>query len=127
MKDGRIYCGHWKNNKMEGYGEFLWKEGKKFCGFYKNDKKDGFGIYYWPNSKFYIGFWKDGKQNGIGKYIKDNYIKYGKWKDGKKEKEFISEEEFVNCFNSFEAQYIRIFQWNRETVKNFMKVSEIIL
>ena len=31
------------NNKMHGYGEFIWADGKKYVGFYKNDKKDGFG------------------------------------------------------------------------------------
>ena len=112
---------------MNGYGEFLWNEGKKFCGFYQNDKKDGFGIYFWPNNKFYIGFWKEGKQNGSGKYIKDNDIKYGKWKDGNKEKEFLTEEEFVENFSSFESKYIQIFQWDKEKIKNFIKINQEIL
>ncbi len=107
---------------MDGYGEFLWKDGKKFCGFYKNDKKDGFGIYYWPNNKFYIGFWIEGKQNGVGKYIKEKNNKYGKWKNGQKEEEIFSEEDFFSCFNSFEAKYINIFQWNKEKIKNLMKI-----
>jgi len=108
---------------MHGYGEFLWSEGKKFFGFYKNDKKDGFGIYFWPNNKFYIGFWKCGKQDGIGKYIKDNNIKYGRWKDGQKEKSILTEEEFFNCFNSYEDKYINIFQWDKERIKTFMKIN----
>ena len=58
----------------------------------------------------------------MGKYLKDNNIKYGKWKDGIKEKEFFSEEEFINCFDSFEAKYIKFFQWSKERIKNFMKV-----
>ena len=107
---------------MDGYGEFFWKEGKKFCGFYKDDKKNGFGIYFCPNNIFYIGFWNNGKQNGIGKYIKDNIIKYGKWKDGQKENEIFTEEEFINCFNSYEAKYIKIFQWDKERIKRFMKI-----
>ena len=121
--DGKTYYGQWKNSQMHGYGEFLWNEGKKFYGFYKNDKKDGFGIYYWPNNKFYIGFWKYGKQNGIGKYIKDNSIKYGRWKDGQKENTILTEEEFFNCFNSFEANFINIFQWEKDRIKNFMKIN----
>ena len=99
---------------------------KNFADFIKTIKKIGLSFifgYFWMKKKFFIGFWKDGKQNGIGKYIKDNNIIYGRWKDGKKEKEFISEEEFINCFNSLEAKYIKIFQWNKEMINNFMKVS----
>lgn len=107
---------------MNGYGEFSWKDGKKYCGFYKNDKKSGFGIYYLTNNKFYVGFWLDGKQNGVGKFFNDNYIKYGKWKEGQKETEMFSEEDFINCFNSFESNYIKIFHWNKEKLKNFMKI-----
>ena len=40
----------------------------------------------------------------------------------KKKKKFFSEEDFFNCFNSFEANYINIFQWNKEKIKNFMKI-----
>jgi len=105
---------------MWGYGEFIWNQEKKYYGFYKNDKKDGFGIFKMKGNKIFIGFWKEGKQNGIGKYIKDNNIRYGIWKDGKKENEIFSEEEFINRFNSFEAKFINIFQWNVDKIKNFM-------
>ena len=41
-------------------------------------------MFYWPNDRYLVGFWKNGKQNGVGKYIKENKIKYGLWKEGKR-------------------------------------------
>ena len=108
---------------MHGYGEFSWSEGKKYCGFYKNDKKDGFGLYFWPNEKFFIGFWKEGKQNGIGKYIKGNNIKYGIWKDGKKEK-WLNEDEFANCLDPRDEKYFYMFQWSVSELRNYMEIGE---
>ena len=107
---------------MHGYGEFIWSEGKKYIGFYKNDKKDGFGIYYWPNNRFFVGFWKEGKQNGVGKYIKGDAIKYGIWKEGKREKWFDNEDEFANCLDPREEKFVYIFQWNKIQLKKFMEL-----
>jgi hypothetical protein len=33
-----IYKGQFKNNMMNGYGEFYWRDGKKYFGYYINDK-----------------------------------------------------------------------------------------
>ena len=121
--NGKQYSGEWKNNQMNGYGEFTWMEGKKYVGYYKNDKKDGFGIYYWPNNRFFVGFWKCGKQNGIGKYIKGNVIKYGVWKEGKREK-WVEEKDFTNDLDSDDDNFIYFFQWNINKLKNFIKVNE---
>ena len=30
--DGRTYNGDWKNNKMDGKGEFSWADGRKYIG-----------------------------------------------------------------------------------------------
>ena len=57
-------------------------------------------------NKILVVFWKEGKQNDIGIYIKDNNIKYGVWKDGKKENEILTKEEFYNRFNSFETKFL---------------------
>ena len=120
--NGRTYIGEWKENKLHGYGEFTWVEGKKYYGFYKCDKKDGFGIYYWPGEKFLLAFWKDGKQNGAGKFIKGKLVKYGKWKDGKKEKIFNNEDQFFNCLEPNEEKYSVYFQWDINRLKTFMEV-----
>ena len=102
---------------MNGYGEFSWIEGKKYIGFYKDDKKEGFGIYYWPDNRIFIGFWKEGKQNGFGKYIKDDIVKYGIWKDGKNEKWFENEEEFLTSLDSENKRFIDFFLWDIIKIK----------
>ena len=109
---------------MHGFGEFIWVEGKKYVGFYKNDKKEGFGIYYWPNSRFFVGFWKEGKQNGVGKYIKEDIVKYGIWKDGRREKWFDNEDEFVNFLEPKDEKYIFAFQSNPNKLKKLLELNE---
>ena len=122
--DGRQYIGEWKNNQMDGYGEFTWIEGKKYIGFYKEDKKEGFGIYYWPNDRIFIGFWKEGKQNGVGKFIKDNLVKYGIWKDGKREKWFENEDEFLNSFVSKNERFIDFFLLDINKIKKYLDLDD---
>ena len=107
---------------MDGYGEFTWIEGKKYFGFYKEDKKEGFGIYYWPYDRIFIGFWKEGKQNGVGKFIKDNFIKYGIWKDGKREKWFENEDEFLNSSKS--EKFIDFFLWGLNKIKKYLDLDD---
>ena len=122
FKNGRIYKGQWKDSKIQGYGEFTWVEGKKYYGFYQKDKKDGFGIYYWPEEKFFIGFWKEGKQHGISKYIKGNQIKYCRWKNGKKDKIYLNEDQFFNCFEPEEEKYLVYFKWDINKIKEYMEI-----
>ena len=109
---------------MHGYGEYILNDGKKYMGFFKKDKKDGFGIYYCKNDRFFLGFWKEGKQNGLGKYYKENGIKYGIWKEGKREKWLKNEDEFINYIDPKEEIYEPIFRWNKEQIKNFMEINE---
>ena len=51
--DKREYNGQWKDNKMDGYGEFKWPDGRIYQGEYKDDQKDGYGVYIWPNGQKY--------------------------------------------------------------------------
>ena len=120
--NGRIYKGEWKDGKIHGYGEFNWIEGKKYYGFYKYDLKDGFGFYYWPDDKFFVGFWKEGKQHGISKYIKGNQIKYCRWKNGKKDKNYVNEEQFFNCFESYEEKFLIYFKWDVKKIKEYLEI-----
>lgn len=45
--DGRTYDGEWRNNKMDGHGEFFWADGRKYKGAYVDDKKQGYGVFEW--------------------------------------------------------------------------------
>ena len=96
FKDGRIFIGQWKNNVMNGYGEYHWIDGRKYMGFYLNDKKEGFGVYVWSENKAYYGFWKDGQQHGIGRYINKGENKYGIWECGKRTKWFQNDIEAMS-------------------------------
>ena len=111
---------------MNGYGEFRMAEDKKYIGFYKEDKREGFGIYYWPNNGIFIGLWKEGKQNGVGKYIKDDLVKYGIWKSGKKEKFFENEDEFLNSLDSKNKKYISFFQSDINKIKKYLDLVDNI-
>jgi hypothetical protein len=108
---------------MNGYGEFFWKDGKRYAGFYRDDKKSGFGIYYWSNpNKLYIGFWKYGKQEGIGKYISEDRVKYGLWKNGVKVKWFNNGEEGFQLLNPEERRYIPIITQTADEIKKFVNL-----
>lgn len=119
--DQRVFIGQWKNNSMHGYGVFSWKDGKKYAGFYKNDKKDGFGIYYWeaPN-KIYIGFWKNGKQDGVGKYITEEKIILGLWKDGEKVKLFEEFSDLKNFMTEDQKKFLYLFSYDKVNIKRFL-------
>ena len=114
--------GEWKNQKMNGYGEFCWVEGKKYCGYYKEDQRDGFGIYYLLNDSFYVGFWREGQRFGLGKYIKGKNFKYGIWKNGKKEKWFEDEDEFMDNLNSDNEKFKNFFLLSVEEIKKTMEI-----
>ena len=69
-----------------------------------------------------MGFFKDGKQHGISKYIIGNQIKFCKWKNGKKDKFFLNEEQFFNYFEPKEKKFLMYFQWDINQIKKFMEI-----
>ena len=108
--DGTIYQGEWKDNQMTGYacilygdertyngqvlngnmhglGIFTWRNYNKYIGNYYKDLKNGFGVFIWSQKPLiaYVGFWDKGKQNGIGIKVKGGNVRYGVFKDGKKD------------------------------------------
>ena len=91
--DYRKYEGQFENNLFNGYGEFTWQKGEMYYGFWKDGYKHLFGIYIDKNKKIsYIGFWEDNKVNGIGALYNDNTVKFGKWDNGKKIKNYSYEQ-----------------------------------
>ena len=126
FEDGRVYSGQWAKNRMHGYGECFYKDGKKYFGFHNMDKKDGFGVFYWPNNKYYIGFWRGGRQNGMGKFIKGKYIRYGIWREGKKQKWFKDQDDFFNSLDPYDEKYYIFFQWDNNKINEFFEIEEKI-
>ena len=95
--DNKKYEGEFENNLFNGYGEFTWQKGEIYYGFWKEGYKNLFGIYIDKNKKIsYIGFWNNNKQSGIGAIYNDNSVKFGKWDNGKKVKNFLSYDQAMN-------------------------------
>ena len=55
------YCGEWKNDLPDGYGEYFWYENKVEFKIVKN---------------IYKGFWKEGKRNGLGAFLYSNGCRF---------------------------------------------------
>lgn len=90
-KDGNIYEGEIKNNKMNGFGIMTYKTSYnlvKYEGDWKDDKKSGKGTLIFKSGSIYEGDWTNNKREGHGvmNYFKQNkYITYvGDWKGDKK-------------------------------------------
>ena len=119
--NNKIYLGEWKNNKKNGYGEFIFGD-KLYVGYFLMDQKDGFGISYWKNNdKLYIGFWKNNKRNGFGKIVFGNKIKYGVWDNEKKIEGFNNDEEAFNYLeNNNLIDYRKYFEFDKEEIINYL-------
>ena len=44
----KVYEGGWRNNRMHGFGRFVWPDGKTYEGCYEDDQKHGKGISLGP-------------------------------------------------------------------------------
>jgi len=90
-KDGSVYKGLFKNNKMHGKGTFSFANGNEYVGQMINDNIEGEGTMTYSNKDQYIGQWKNCKRNGKGTFTttdkKENttstYV--CQWKDDKKD------------------------------------------
>ena len=77
------YEGDWKNDQMDGYGEYHYSNGDIYEGNWKNNMHNGFGRYIFTNGNTYEGEWKDHKMEGHGKYLNmDNLGWEGEFKEG---------------------------------------------
>ena len=73
--DGNRYTGQWVNDKMEGYGSFIWKaENQKYTGQFLKDQRHGLGIQVKFTEREYLteyGIWK--KDERIKKLTQAEY------------------------------------------------------
>ena len=107
FKDGSVYKGEFKGNRMCGLGEFSFPGTKTYIGFFHRDCRTGFGILVWhKENKAFIGFWKNNQENGIGKYIYNNKIRYGIWKDGVIVERINTKMDFNRRLNNEEKAYL---------------------
>ena len=97
--DGRKFYGQWSENDMHGCGIYIYADNVRYDGQFINDKKQGFGAYQWTDGRKYEGWWFKGKQHGLGTYYDNNKgsKKHGIWENGKRVKWFS--EETVSLIN----------------------------
>ena len=46
---------------MHGFGVYTWADGRLYEGHYVDDKKEGHGVFVWPDGRKYDGAWMNGK------------------------------------------------------------------
>eukprot|EP00826_Nyctotherus_ovalis_P028693 TRINITY_DN2263_c0_g1_i10.p1 TRINITY_DN2263_c0_g1~~TRINITY_DN2263_c0_g1_i10.p1 ORF type:complete len:213 (+),score=17.88 TRINITY_DN2263_c0_g1_i10:224-862(+) len=84
--DGSMYEGHWKNDRANGQGRFVFSNGDTYEGEWKDDMANGVGVYTKAEGVRYEGIWVNDLQNGPGKEIWTDGSKYeGNYVDGKRE------------------------------------------
>ena len=122
FKDGSLYKGEWKGNRMNGIGEFSYPGVKTYIGYFQRDLRNGFGISIWhQNNKAFIGFWKNNLQDGLGKFIANNKVRYGVWKEGKMSEKINSKTDFDQRLNDEEVGYSTYFQTEEyDSISQFM-------
>ena len=80
--DGREYSGAFKNNQKHGYGNFVWPNGNRYTGNFRDDKMQGAGEFYFSDDRMYIGEFNNNNKDGMGQFIWSNGRIYkGNFKD----------------------------------------------
>lgn len=86
FKDGSIYIGFFKEDKIQGRGQLFNVNGFVYEGDFIDSKANGYGKLYDLNGLVYKGSWVNDKRNGIGQEINPDGSKYeGAFIDGRKE------------------------------------------
>lgn len=80
-----IYTGEFRNNQMEGQGEFAYPNGDKYTGEFKRNLPNGRGAYIFRNKERYVGNFQDGRLLGAGMWYAANgsFLSNVIWSDGK--------------------------------------------
>ena len=78
-----VYKGEFSENKLNGFGNFLYLDGTLYEGQFVNNNFEGIGIYTFNNGDIYEGMFKNGVREGQGTYTyqgSEGAIKYeGSW------------------------------------------------
>ena len=89
FETGDVYIGEFKNNTINGFGQYIWKNGKHiYKGNFLNGKFHGEGLYKWEDNEYFKGTYCNGVKEGKGEIGYNNgkkcYVNFKKGKpDGK--------------------------------------------
>jgi hypothetical protein len=89
FETGDVYIGEFKNNTINGFGQYIWKNGKHiYKGNFLNGKFHGEGLYKWEDNEYFKGTYFNGVKEGKGEIGYNNgkkcYVNFKKGKpDGK--------------------------------------------
>ena len=113
------YDGEWKDDKMDGYGVYLYSNGDKYEGYWSMGNQNGNGKYIFTDGRSYEGEWKMQKMHGTGFFsCLDKYANFnGEFREGKfltKNQEELKEEK----------RLIKIYEVLNSVPKNFQKTWE---
>ena len=113
------YDGEWKDDKMDGYGVYLYSNGDKYEGYWSMGSQNGKGKYIFTDGRSYEGEWKMQKMHGTGFFsCLDKYSSFnGEFRDGKfltKNQEELKEEK----------RLIKIYEVLNSVPKTFQKTWE---
>lgn len=102
MADGKLYQGHFENDRFHGIGKLIMADedvtyrgefrngamsgrgvmtwmrhgGSTYDGEVINGRRNGFGVYTDNRNNKFIGYWKDDKKNGEGFFVTELGAKY---------------------------------------------------
>ena len=113
------YDGEWKDDKMDGYGTYLYSNGDKYEGYWRMGSQNGKGKYIFTDGRSYEGEWKMQKMHGTGFFsCLDKYANFnGEFREGKfitKNQEELKEEK----------RLIKIYEALNSVPKQFQKTWE---
>ena len=113
---GECYDGEWKEDKMDGYGVYLYSNGDKYEGYWSMGSQNGKGKYIFTDGRAYEGEWKMQKMHGTGSFFcLDKYSNFnGEFREGKfltKNQEELKEEK----------RLIKIYEILNSVPKTFQK------
>lgn len=81
--NGAVYCGSWKDGRMDGRGHMAWKHGDEYAGQWEKGFRHGYGTYRWNDGRWYTGQWKKNIRHGLGVYEDGKGTRLeGRWHEG---------------------------------------------
>jgi hypothetical protein len=83
--DGSYYEGDIDDNKIQGWGTYLWVDKSIYEGEFFNNQRNGVGTYKYNNGSIYTGEWKNNVKEGYGELVvvgEDGFVYKGNFSSG---------------------------------------------